>query len=391
MARRKKHEEHVNAEAWAIPYGDLITLLLAFFVVMYSMSSVNEGKYRILSDSLVAAFRGAPSTVAPINVGEASKGKGGDAHLSGITPTALMKLRDPRPVPDEGRRDSPGDGEGIGRGDADQRREALFYMADEVRRALQGLIDRDLVRVRQTPLQLEVEIKTDILFPSGVATADPQALPVIAKLAEILQPFPNAIRVEGHTDNRPISTALFPSNWELSAARAANVVQLFTRSGVDPQRMEVLGLGDNRPVADNATQDGRNANRRVVIVVLQSPDDPSPAAALPGVAVPRGGREAAGAPREAGEGLGAGDAAGAAPGPGTDPRPVAAGRPGSVSPTAPATPGSAAAPPGAPPAAESPSPRTIASATPGDPGRIAPPGAPAVLPTVLARSGGESP
>jgi chemotaxis protein MotB len=284
MARRKKHEEHVNAEAWAIPYGDLITLLLAFFVVMYSMSSVNEGKYRILSDSLVAAFRGAPATVAPINVGEASKGKGGDAHLSGVTPTALMKLRDPRPMPDDGRREGPGDGEGIGRGEADPRREALFYMADEVRRSLQGLIDRDLVRVRQTALQLEVEIKTDILFPSGVATADPQAMPVIEKLAEILKPFPNAIRVEGHTDDRPIRTALFPSNWELSAARAANVVQLFTRAGVDPQRMEVLGLGDNRPVADNATPKGRNANRRVVIVVLQSPDEPSPIAGAIGAA-----------------------------------------------------------------------------------------------------------
>jgi chemotaxis protein MotB len=273
MARKKKHEEHVNAEAWAIPYGDLITLLLAFFVVMYSMSSVNEGKYRILSDSLVAAFRGAPSTTAPINVGEPAKGKGGDAHLSGVSPTALMKLKDPRPLPeaDDPGRSGRGDG-GPGAGPArHDSREALFYMADEVRKALQSLIDRKMVKVRQSALTLEVEIRTDILFPSGVATVDPQAVPVIQKVADILKPFPNAIRVEGHTDNRPISTALFPSNWELSAARAANVVQLFTRSGIDSQRMEVLGLGENRPVADNATIEGRNANRRVVIVVVQEP------------------------------------------------------------------------------------------------------------------------
>jgi chemotaxis protein MotB len=281
MARRKKHEEHVNAEAWAIPYGDLITLLLAFFVVMYSMSSVNEGKYRILSDSLVAAFRGAPATVAPINVGEASKGKGGDAHLQGVTPTALMKLRDPRPMPDaDDRKDGPGDGMGVGRGQSEQK-EALFYMAEEVRKALQGLIDRDLVRVRQTPLQLEVEIKTDILFGSGVATIGESAVPAVRKVAEILRPFPNAIRVEGHTDDRPIRTAAFPSNWELSAARAANVVQLFTEAGVDPARMEVLGLGSNRPVADNASVEGRNANRRVVIVVLQQPDGEPPRASRP--------------------------------------------------------------------------------------------------------------
>ena len=305
MARRKKHEEHVNAEAWAIPYGDLITLLLAFFVVMYSMSSVNEGKYRILSDSLIAAFRGAPTTVAPINVGQASGGKGGDAQLSGVSPTALLKLRDPRPLPEV---DEPqeqkgqGDGEGEGTGGTKGRRQgggpggrdprgALFQMADEVRTALQGLIDRDLVRVRQNPLSLEVEIKADILFSSGVATVHGEAVPVIEKVADILRPFPNSLRVEGHTDDRSISTALSPSNWELSSARAANVVQLFTRSGIDPKRMEVLGLGDNRPVASNDTVEGRNANRRVVIVVMQSADPGAPsfaAGALPTGAVAPG-------------------------------------------------------------------------------------------------------
>ena len=122
---------------------------------------------------------------------------------------------------------------------------------------------------RQTAISLEVEIKTDILFPSGVAAVSPAALPVLGKIAEILKPFPNAIRVEGHTDNRPISTSTFPSNWELSAARAANVVQLFTKAGVDPLRMQVLGLGEFRPVAANDTLDGRNSNRRVVIVVME--------------------------------------------------------------------------------------------------------------------------
>src|SRR5271165_6566880 len=98
MARKKKHEDHVNHEAWAIPYGDLVTLLFALFTVMYAMSSVNEGKYRVLSDSLVAAFRGAPKTTTPITVEKSSNGKGGDQHLTGVRPTALMKLRDPRPA-----------------------------------------------------------------------------------------------------------------------------------------------------------------------------------------------------------------------------------------------------------------------------------------------------
>lgn len=264
MARRKKHEEHANHEAWAIPYGDLITLLLAFFVVMYSMSSVNEGKYRILSDSLVAAFRGQPKTTAPIQVGTSSSGgKGGQSQLAGGTPAAV-KVPDPRPVPEvDGTKKKAEDPAG---------RAALERMAGEVRLALQGLIDDGDVRIRESHRWLEVEVNTDILFSSGNARVAEPAVPVVARLAEILAPFPNPIRVEGHTDNVPIRTTVFPSNWELSAARAANVVQLFTANGVDPTRMEIIGLGEHRPLADNATTEGRNRNRRVVVVVLEAPD-----------------------------------------------------------------------------------------------------------------------
>jgi len=99
MARKKKHEEHVNSEAWAIPYGDLVTLLFALFTVMYAMSSVNEGKFRVLSDSMIAAFHGAPKSMQPINVGQKQPGKGGDKPLVGVTPTALIKLKDPRNTP----------------------------------------------------------------------------------------------------------------------------------------------------------------------------------------------------------------------------------------------------------------------------------------------------
>src|ERR1035438_2472685 len=92
MARKKKHEEHVNAEAWAIPYGDLVTLLFALFTVMYAVSSVNEGKFRVLSDAMIAAFRGAPKSLTPVNIGEKESGKGGDKQLTGVTPTVLLKL-----------------------------------------------------------------------------------------------------------------------------------------------------------------------------------------------------------------------------------------------------------------------------------------------------------
>jgi chemotaxis protein MotB len=281
VARKKKHEEHVNAEAWAIPYGDLVTLLLALFVVLYSMSSVNEGKYRVLSDSLVAAFRGTPKTVSPINVGSKAAGKGGDKQMTGVSPTVLMKLpkssEKAKPAPPAGGTSAqssmllqqPGAGAG-GADVAGNMPAALVRMEREVRDAMKSLIDAKLITLRQDKTWLEVEINTDILFPSGSSGFVGQATPVIDKLAAILRPFPNPIRVEGHTDDRPIHTKAFPSNWELSPARAASIVHHFTEQGVDPKHMEIVGLGQYRPRSANKGEDGRNANRRVVIVILQA-------------------------------------------------------------------------------------------------------------------------
>jgi chemotaxis protein MotB len=266
MARRKKHEEHVNAEAWAIPYGDLVTLLFALFTVMYAMSSVNEGKFRILSDSMIAAFNGAPKTLRPVNLGEKEPGKGGEKPLVGITPTALIKL-DERSTPDGSLvpRD-PTKSESIHNADLPG---ALIRMQRQVQDAMQALIDAKLVTVRRENMWLEIEINADILFPSGSGGFTAAAEPVLDKLAEVLKPFPNPIRVEGHTDDRPIKTAQFPSNWELSAARAASVVHQFTRQGVDPLRLEIVGFGQFHPRQPNDTSEGRNANRRVVILVLE--------------------------------------------------------------------------------------------------------------------------
>jgi chemotaxis protein MotB len=146
--------------------------------------------------------------------------------------------------------------------------EELAAVADEVEQSMSDLIDRELITVRRHGKWVEVEIRTDILFPSGVATLSPPAEQVLQQLAQTLRPFPNSIRVEGHTDNRPINTPAFPSNWELSAARAASVVHLFTRAGMDPARLAVVGLGENRPAQSNATPEGRNANRRVLLVIL---------------------------------------------------------------------------------------------------------------------------
>ena len=268
MARKHKHEEHANHEAWAIPYGDLVTLLLAFFVVMYAMSSVNEGKYRVLSDSLNAAFSGAPRTMSPIQVGEKQVGNGADIHM-GLVQQAMLQGQ-PRSMlsPPVNWRNMPANQAQAQPAPADRQAEELDNVAQEVELAMKELIDKNLIAVRRHGQWVEVEIRTDILFPSGVATLAPQAQAVVAQLGETLRPFPNPIRVEGHTDNRPISTLAFPSNWELSSARASSVVHTFTQVGVEPARLAVIGLGEFRPAQPNDTPQGRSANRRVLLIIL---------------------------------------------------------------------------------------------------------------------------
>lgn len=274
MARKHRHEEHANHEAWAIPYGDLVTLLLAFFVVMYSMSSVNEGKYRVLSDSLRAAFSGAPRSMEPIQIGDKTAKRLSESSNTALTPGTLMSI--PGRPGDELRK-GPLSGRAVGddfpAGLSEEGiNAALREMADAVEQAMRPLINDALIRVQRRRSWIEVEINTDILFPSGSATIAPAAVPVLEQIADILEPFPNPIRVEGHTDTRPISTPEFPSNWELSAARAASVVHLYTRRGVDPTRMVVTGLGEYRPAADNLTASGRGRNRRVVLIILAGLD-----------------------------------------------------------------------------------------------------------------------
>ena len=288
MSRRRHHEEHQNHEAWAIPYGDLITLLLAFFVVMYAVSSVNEGKYRVLSDSLVAAFRGSPMTMEPVQVGRKQVGSGADLAVSLVQqelmegqPRELFTPLPLRPVDvEEGRSGGtePQQGEAghQGRGDAE-----LDAVQQEVGRAMAELVERGLIAVRRRANTVEVEIRTDILFGSGSATLTAAAESVIARIGEVLARFDNQVLVEGHTDDRPISTVQFPSNWELSASRAASVVHVLTSHGIEGGRVTVVGFGEFRPVAANDSVEGRNANRRVLIVVRGSGDQAEAAAAAP--------------------------------------------------------------------------------------------------------------
>ncbi len=278
MARKQRQEEHENLERWLVSYADFVTLLFAFFVVMYSISSINEGKYRVLSDALVAAFRSTPRSMEPIQVGRIAKAPvnarnqmlSRPAVLSAPMTTPVM-LPSTGPVPSSVRRPASAGAGPRGQGSAGKaghRAAVLEKIAADLERSLEPLVKEGLIKVRRHELWIEVEIRTKILFPSGSAVLASAAAPVLDRIAGILKSFPNAIHVEGFTDNVPIHTLAYPSNWELSAARAASVVHLFMKDGVAPHRMAAIGYGEYRPVASNATAEGRSRNRRVVLVVL---------------------------------------------------------------------------------------------------------------------------
>jgi len=281
MARRRTHLEHENHEAWAIPYGDLMTLLLAFFVVMYSISSVNSGKYRVLSDALTAEFRGTPRAPQPIPVGDLPQSiseqmpinelnrmftAGMPAHMRMPLPQARGSVRDGQRAAGSIDPRDPANAALI-EAEAARQKELAGVEAD-VSGVLANLIRSNLVQVHKQGDSVQVQISADILFASGVAEPAPAALPVLQRLADALKPWPNAVRVEGHTDDVPIRSATFHSNWELSAARAGSVVRLFTERGVDPQRLAVVGYGQYRPLQSNDNAAGRNANRRVVVIIM---------------------------------------------------------------------------------------------------------------------------
>lgn len=254
MARKKKQEEHVNHERWLVSYADFITLLFAFFVVMYSISSVNEGKYRVLSDSISSAFdpseRGLPIKFtnplkAPIVSRPVLSSADSAVSSQNLNPSAYGGVEASK-----------------------EDKINLKKISSQVEKGLSPLIDKNLVKVTKNDLWIEIEINSSILYSSGSAKLQPQAVPVLKKVAKIIADFENQVQVEGFTDNVPIETDEFPSNWELSSARAASVVHLFAQSGVKPKRLSAVGYAEFKPVADNNSAQGRRKNRRVKIIVL---------------------------------------------------------------------------------------------------------------------------
>lgn len=241
MARRKYQEEHENHERWLVSYADFITLLFAFFVVMYAISSLNEGKYRVLSNSLTGAF--GKLLVVP-------------QPTESAIPDPKIKL-DPLPIEKRKHNEQ-----------MQRERERMTTMAKDIMNLLEPLVRDGKVRVSQSSRGITVEINASLLFAPGDANLNADSIQALKAIAGVLKNDNHAIQIEGHTDNLPIKNPVFPSNWELSAVRASTVARLFTETGVDEFRVTAIGQGAKLPVDDNRTAEGRARNRRVSIQIL---------------------------------------------------------------------------------------------------------------------------
>ncbi len=234
MARKKRQEEHENHERWLVSYADFITLLFAFFTSMYAISSVNEGKFRVLSESLAIAFSHSIYTTTKLEAG----------------PTVVRNQR--AQLTEKFKKAFTGDY---------QRLKMLLHKLEETKKLTLLLEERGVV----------IRISESMMFPPASAEMVEKGYPVIDEIASALKGVPNTIKIEGHTDNVPISTPRYPTNWDLSSARAITILKyLVTKHHFDPTRLFAVGYGEFKPVTSNDTVSGRARNRRVDIVVLNS-------------------------------------------------------------------------------------------------------------------------
>ena len=242
MARKRYQEDLENHERWLISYADFMTLLFAFFVVMYAISVVNVGKYKVLSDALGDAFGGRGAAVTPNTAVEQT------FTLPNIV--ARRRLEAMR-----------------------REKERLTMLARDLTATLGPLVKEGKVRVTQNSRGVSVEINASVLFAPGDAALTDTSREALRAVAVLLKNDPHQVQVEGHTDDVPISNPLFPSNWELSAVRASSVVRLFIDSGMAPARLTAVGHGANVPVAPNDTPEGRARNRRVAVTIISALPD----------------------------------------------------------------------------------------------------------------------
>ena len=251
MIRRKPIEEDDESpDRWLVSYDDFITLLFAFFVVMYAISSVNQSKYSDLTSSMGTAFSGTNTTDG--RSGDIKNRSGIDHKIKG-QPSSLIK---PLPLShlysEKMRRD----------------RETMTNMGVDLSNTLAPLISEGKVRVSQNNRGIRIDIHDSLLFSPGSAELASAASGIMNEIATEIKGNQRQIQVEGHTDNTEIHNATFFSNWELSAARAINVAKYLQQQGLDPAILSAAAFAEYKPVADNSTKEGRAKNRRIEITLV---------------------------------------------------------------------------------------------------------------------------
>jgi chemotaxis protein MotB len=238
--RRRIAYDHENHDRWLISYADFITLLFAFFVVMYAISAVNENKYRILASSLGDAFGQSPAAV----------------------PRLLAAPQRPEARPPS-----------LKQQQALEEQAHMTEVASSLLDVMAPLVKEGKVRVTQSRRGVSIEINANVLFQPGRAELEPQSLAVLRAVADRLRNEPFNLEITGHTDNVPIRNSIFASNWELSAVRASSVVRLMVDNGIAAVRLYAIGREASQPIASNATVEGRARNRRVELMILSGLPD----------------------------------------------------------------------------------------------------------------------
>jgi chemotaxis protein MotB len=247
VARKKRQPEHENHERWMVSYADFITLMFAFFVVMFATSQTDKAKAQQVSDSVKQALDkgGVASAVHEILGGTVDdKGKGnaqmkgpGGSEKSAATQQAVLAELLP----------------------------SMKFLDKE----LEAEIHEGKIEMHLEPRGLVLSLRQATFFPSGEDAIDPKTYPIVEKIAQTIRELPNSVRLEGHTDSIPIHTVRFHSNWELSAARSIGMMELLSdRFEVPRQRMAIAGYADTAPLDSNDTPEGRAHNRRVDVVIL---------------------------------------------------------------------------------------------------------------------------
>lgn len=282
MARRRQEEIHVNKERWLVSYADFITLLFAFFVVMYSISQVNQSKYRVLSETFVQAFNQPNDSQANPMPTEKTNTTNDVITPLEMGKTSVQENVQEKPIVITEDTAKPEDNAQSNTTVKTENKDELTQISDMVNSKFAQLINDQMIKVSSNEFWLQIELRDSILFSSGGVETSVQAQSIFNEIAGILKNYANPVQIEGFTDNIPISNSKYPTNWELSSARATEIVKYLAAQGVAPERLSAVGYGEFQPVASNETEAGRAQNRRVAVMVAKRKIErpKSPASAL---------------------------------------------------------------------------------------------------------------